>query len=205
MATEIGVVFAKPNDRLWLPRLREWMRTSAAMASPPAGGLMPCTLHHIQSLLPGIAPPASHERAPSWSNRVNSQCFMIGKERDDPYYCQLWYDWDRGVQITVFVQKDDSGTYSQRFDEILPRGTVGPAVLYAWTGAEWNPSCCAPDGGSFRCPSRISFAQDRANAGLCSRTIRILEACRYGRWRWAMRTGLGTRISGIGSTHRIAG
>jgi hypothetical protein len=28
MATEIGVIFAKPNDRLWLPRLREWMRTS---------------------------------------------------------------------------------------------------------------------------------------------------------------------------------
>jgi hypothetical protein len=28
MATEIRVVFAKPNDRFWLPRLREWMRTS---------------------------------------------------------------------------------------------------------------------------------------------------------------------------------
>jgi predicted GNAT family N-acyltransferase len=27
MATEIGLVFNKPNDRLWLPRLREWMKT----------------------------------------------------------------------------------------------------------------------------------------------------------------------------------
>jgi predicted GNAT family N-acyltransferase len=25
MATEVGVVFNRPNDRLWLPRLREWM------------------------------------------------------------------------------------------------------------------------------------------------------------------------------------
>jgi hypothetical protein len=28
MGTEVGVVFNKLSDRLWLPRLREWMRAS---------------------------------------------------------------------------------------------------------------------------------------------------------------------------------
>ena len=28
MATEIGVIFKRPNDRVWLPRLRQWIEAN---------------------------------------------------------------------------------------------------------------------------------------------------------------------------------
>jgi hypothetical protein len=64
-----------------------------------------------------------------------------------PYYCQVWYDWSRGQQIAVFVQQDNTGAYTQRFDEVLPKGVVGPAVVYTWDGSKWLPGCCQAGGG----------------------------------------------------------
>jgi len=77
---------------------------------------------------------------------------QTAKEIDDPYYCQLWYDWERGVQVTVFVQKDDTGAYSRRFDQMLLKGAAGPAIVHSWNGSQWTPSCCVPKGSGVGMP-----------------------------------------------------
>src|SRR5262249_52993029 len=118
----------------------------AAMASPPTRRQTHCTLNQIQSLFPGISPSTGQEFPPSWSHQVSSECVQTAKEIDDPYYCQLWYDWERGVQVTVFVQKDDTGAYSRRFDQMLLKGAAGPAIVHSWNGSQWTPSCCVPKG-----------------------------------------------------------
>jgi hypothetical protein len=114
-----------------------------AMASPPFGAQTLCTLQQIQRLIPGIAQPSSKLEPPCWTNRVNSECFMIGV-LTAPYYCQLWYDWDRGIQITVFVWPDKNGAYAVRMDQWLPKGHTGPSILYSWDGAKWVPACYGP-------------------------------------------------------------
>src|SRR5262249_46805036 len=114
-----------------------------AMASPPSGTQTPCTLQQIQTLIPGIAQPTGALPPPSWTNRVNSECFMIGV-LTSPYYCQLWYDWDRGIQITVFVWPDESGAYTVRMDDWLPWKKPGHTVYYSWDGAKWVPACYVP-------------------------------------------------------------
>lgn len=100
-----------------------------------------CSLADIQGLLPGFKPGSTAQTVPSWSNQVTSECFMIGQDLY-PYYCQVWYDWTAGAQLTVFVQQDAGGNYNQRFDELLPKGKVGPAIVYNWNGASWDLACC---------------------------------------------------------------
>jgi hypothetical protein len=118
----------------------------AAMAAAPAGASSPCTLQQIQALVPGIHPATGGMHPPSWTHRVRGESVQIDKRFDDPLYSQLWYDWNRGTQVTVFVGKDpSSGAYS-RFDQILPKGSPGPLVLYAWNGSTWTPSCCYAQG-----------------------------------------------------------
>ena len=139
-----------------------------AMASPPSGAQTPCTLRQMQRLLPGIAPPAGTLSPPSWTHRVNSECFMIGLLMS-PYYCQLWYDWDRGMQITVSVWPDTSGAYTVRMDQWLPRGKRGPAIFYSWDGAKWAPACYVP-------PKETSVAMPvpcfvKHDGGICRATI----------------------------------
>jgi hypothetical protein len=77
---------------------------------------------------------------------------MIGQDTY-PYYCQVWYDWTRGSQVTVFVQKDDAGLYAVRNDEVLPKGAVGPVVVYSWDGSRWIPACCQANGGVVPMPA----------------------------------------------------
>jgi hypothetical protein len=140
----------------------------SAMSSPPSGSQIKCSLHQIQAMLPGISPPTGSVVAPAWTDRVNSECFMIGPDTY-PYYCQIWYDWNRGIQVTVFVFKDDNGMYTHRADKILPRGTVGPAVVYSWNGSQWTPSCCVDGGGVVPMPVP-NFVQ--AGDGKCRALIK---------------------------------
>jgi hypothetical protein len=138
------------------------------MAAPPSGSQVPCTLSQIQSLIPGISVADESVTIPAWTNQVTSFCYMIGQDTY-PYYCQLWYDWVRGKQITVFVQQDQNGAYTQRFDEVLPKGVVGPAVVYSWDGAKWMPACCQA-GGSVVPMSVPNFVE--AAAGTCRAIIK---------------------------------
>jgi hypothetical protein len=118
----------------------------AAMAAAPDGASVPCTLQQIQALFPGIHPATAGMPAPSWTHQVRGESVQIDQHYDDALYSQLWYDYDRGTQVTVFVGKDPgSGDYS-RFDQILPEGSAGPMVIYAWDGSAWTPSCCYPKG-----------------------------------------------------------
>jgi hypothetical protein len=69
-------------------------------------------------------------------------------------------------QVTVLV-RHDNGSYSQRLDEILPKGAIGPSVEYSWNEAQWTPARCNADGGGVPMP-RPNFIE-RAK-GVC-RTI----------------------------------
>jgi len=129
----------------------------AALAAPPTGSQIQCTPTQIQALIPGISRPGAI-LPPSWTNRVNSECYMIGQDIK-PYYCQVWYDSNYGCQVTVFVQHDNTGSYTQRFDFILPSGIVGPAVRYSWNVSQWVPVCCVPGGGLKPMPVRDFVAQ----------------------------------------------
>jgi hypothetical protein len=61
-------------------------------------------MRQIQKIILGISPPAGTVKPPSWTNRVNSHCYMIGPHTS-PYYSQVWYDWDRGVHVTLIVHR----------------------------------------------------------------------------------------------------
>ena len=139
-----------------------------AMAAPPSGSQVRCTVNQIQALIPGISAAKGSVSPPSWTNKVNSECYMIGQDTY-PYYCQVWYDWDRGEQVTVFVQQDDTGSYNARFDEILPKGAVGPAIGYSWDGSQWTPACCQK-GGSFVSMPVPNFVE--AGSGQCRALFR---------------------------------
>jgi hypothetical protein len=114
-----------------------------AMSTPPFGRQVKCTLEQIQALLPAIASPPRRIKRPAWTHRVNSECVMIGQETQ-AYYSQVWYDWDRGTQVTVLV-RHENGSYNQRLDDILPKRAPGPSIPYAWNGAQWTPQCCDPE------------------------------------------------------------
>jgi hypothetical protein len=118
----------------------------AGMSTLPPSQHTKCTLTEIQAVLPGIVQVSGTEVPPKWTDAVESQCFMIGQD-DYPYYCQIYYDWNQGCQVTVFVQQDNTGKYQVRFDEFLPRGKVGPAIVYDWTDGSWKPACSQKDGG----------------------------------------------------------
>jgi hypothetical protein len=118
-----------------------------AMAAPPTGASqIQCSIAQIQNILPGIWPAPPSIVPPSWTNQVNSECYMIGQDLF-PYYCQLWYDWNQGVQVTVFVFQDSTGSYTIRQDERLPKRRVGPSIDYVWDGSKWNPHCFSAGGG----------------------------------------------------------
>jgi hypothetical protein len=116
-----------------------------AMSFPPSGAQVECTLEQIQALLPAIAPPPRGIKPPVWTDRVNSECVMIGQETQ-AYYSQVWYDWGRGAQVTVLVRQPlPDRSYSQRLDDFLPKGAPGPSIAYVWDGAQWTPQCCDPE------------------------------------------------------------
>jgi hypothetical protein len=139
----------------------------AMSAAPSGASQVQCSMARIEELLPGIAPASAAISTPTWTNQVNSNCFMIGQDIF-PYYCQLWYDWQKGVQVTVFVFQDDSGAYTARQDERLPKGQVGPSVDYVWEGGVWNPSCYTANGGDVPMPVP-DFV--KAGGGRCRATI----------------------------------
>jgi len=122
-----------------------------AMATPPSGSQIQCTAQQIEALVPGLRFPAEAVQPPSWTSKVQSECIMIGRDVY-PYYCQLWYDWNRGTQVTVFVKQDEAGNYSNRYDEILPKGHVGPGLGYVWKGSQWEPVCCVANGSIVAMP-----------------------------------------------------
>ena len=122
-----------------------------AMASSPCGSQTPCTMRQIQKVIPGISPPTGIVTPPSWTHRVSSQCYMIGPHTS-PYYSQVWYDWDRGVQVTLIVHQDNAGEYTGRFEWVLLKGRAGPRIDYSWKNAKWTPECCDPGGGLVAMP-----------------------------------------------------
>jgi hypothetical protein len=139
----------------------------ATMTAPPAGSQIQCTPKQIQSLIPGISRGAEI-MPPSWTNRVNSECYMIGQDIK-PYYSQVWYDSDYGCQVTVFVQHNNRGSYTKRVDFMLPSGTVGPAIVYRWKHSKWHPVCCVAEGGLQPMPVRNFVARDH---GKCRAVIK---------------------------------
>jgi hypothetical protein len=60
-----------------------------AMASSPCGSQTPCTMRQIQKVIPGISPPTGTVTPPSWTHRVNSQCYMVGPHTS-PAYPEFW-------------------------------------------------------------------------------------------------------------------
>jgi hypothetical protein len=123
----------------------------SAMAASPCGSQTPCTMRQIQKIIPGISPPTGTVTPPSWTHHVNSQCYMIGPHTS-PYYSQVWYDWDRGVQVTLIVHQDDAGEYTGRFEWVLLKGKPGPRVDYSWKDSKWTPQCCDAGGGMVPMP-----------------------------------------------------
>lgn len=152
-----------------------------AMSTPPFGRQVKCAMKHIQALLPAIAPPPRRIKPPAWTHRVNSECVMIGQETQ-AYYSQVWYDWDRGCQVTVLV-RHDNGSYSQRLDEILPKGVIGPSVEYSWSEAQWTPARCNADGGGVPMP-RPNFIE-RAK-GVCRAIFDDFRLGRLSIWSVAL-------------------
>jgi hypothetical protein len=135
----------------------------------PAEATKSCTIAQIQGLIQGIDSGGSfNSPLPKWTEQVNSQCYMIGQDTY-PYYCQLWYDWQAGVQVTVFVQQDDTGTYNVRFDEVLPRGKIGPDLVYSWNAGQWQLSCFDQGGGVVPMPAP-DFVKD--GGGRCRAAIK---------------------------------
>jgi hypothetical protein len=98
------------------------------------------------------------------------------------YYSQVWYDWDRGGQVTVLV-RHDNGSYSQRLDEILPKGAIGPSVECSWNEAQWAPARCNADGGGVPMP-RPDFIK-RAK-GVCRAIFDDLHLGRLSIWSVAL-------------------
>jgi hypothetical protein len=137
----------------------------SAMGTPPYGSQIKCTLRQIQALIPGISCPTRALTPPSWSNRVHHDCYMIGLP-PFPYYGQVWYDWSRGMQVTVLVGKDDgNGIYRQRFDMFLPKGKQdGPLIQYNWDGSDWVPDCQVPLGVAMPQPNFVKAGNGRCRA-----------------------------------------
>jgi hypothetical protein len=155
---------AAPSPMLTLADLQN------AMAAPPSGKQMSCTLRDIQAHVPGISVPAPGSvTPPTWTDQVASQCYMIGQDAY-PYYCEVWYDWEFGDQLTVFVQKNDPSTtvYDARLDELLPKGVAGPGVQYNWAANAWKAYCRDPQ-GSFVPMPRPDFV--KAGRGTCRASI----------------------------------
>ncbi|WP_218511873.1 hypothetical protein [Variovorax sp. dw_308] len=142
----------------------------AAFHACPDEAKFPCTLLDIQSIVPGIFTGSTYGQndPPSWTERVSSYCYMIGQDLY-PYYCQLWYDWTLGVQVTVFFKQDSGGNYSVRSDEILPKGRVGPDIVYSWNATKWNPTCFDKSGGVVPMPVP-NFV--KADGGRCRAVIK---------------------------------
>jgi hypothetical protein len=85
-----------------------------------------------------------------------------------PYYGQVWYDWSRGMQVTVLVGKDDgNGIYRQRFDMFLPKGKQdGPLIQYNWDGSDWMPDCQVSLGVAMPQPNFVRAGNGRCRASL---------------------------------------
>lgn len=136
-----------------------------AMSGSSAGQGQLCSLAQIQAQISGISYPAKAPITPAWTDKVSSVCYMVGQDIY-PYYCQLWYDWNAGMQVTVFVTQDAGGTYTQRQDMYLPKGQVGPAANYVWNGDEWTTNCCTADGGvvPMSVPNFVQVAEGQCRA-----------------------------------------
>jgi len=145
--SDLPTLFAEASkDTPGVLAIRTYRDLASAMVSPELGGGIACKFTDIQSILPGLEAVNPGAVPPKWTDSVHSQCFMMGQD-SYPYYCQLWYDWNRGCQVTVFVQKTGGDEYEGRFDEFLPKGRVGPAVIYRWSGTQWEAVCSQANGG----------------------------------------------------------
>lgn len=138
-----------------------------AMAESPAGPQISCTPQQLQAVIPGLSMPTTPPSPPAWTDKVSSTCYMIGQDLY-PYFCQVWYDWTAGMQVTVLVSQDSNNAYTQRQDMFLPKGVVGPVAIYEWAGTAWTPSCCQAGGGTVPMPVP-DFVQ--ADSGKCRATI----------------------------------
>jgi hypothetical protein len=138
-----------------------------AMGAPPSGAQIKCTLPQIQALVPGISCPTRALSPPSWTNRVHHECYMIGLPAF-PFYSQVWYDWSRGMQVTVMVGKVD-GVYGDRFDLFLPKGrNDGPRIRSTWDGSNWIPHCQDPLGVAMPKPNFVKAGHGRCRGILRS-------------------------------------
>jgi hypothetical protein len=161
-ASNLGEVYRRCPHAGGRPPLRPMVTLTdllTAMAAPPSGAQISCSLKQIQALIPGISCPVRAIKRPAWTNRVSSQCYIIGQECT-PHYSQVWYDWNRGAQVTVFVKQDAGGQYTRRIDELLLKGTVGPEIHYSWGGTLWKPDCCNPKGAGVPMPVPDFVARD---------------------------------------------
>jgi hypothetical protein len=143
----LGLCPQGPNQPGFSP-MRSLADIALAMRETPAGPPVACTPAQLQAIIPGLSfpGPGASPPPPAWTNQVSSMCYMIGQD-PYPYYSQVWYDWDAGMQVTVFVTQDQSGDYTQRQDMYLPKGKVGPAANASWSGTEWTLDSCTPGGG----------------------------------------------------------
>ena len=140
----------------------------SAMGAPPSGSQIKCTLRQIQALIPGISCPTRALTPPSWTNRVHHESYMIGLF-PFPYYSQVWYDWNRGMQVSVLVGKAyDDGVYRERFDMFLPKGRNGTLIQYSWKGSNWMPDCQQPLGVGMPTPDFVEAGHGRCRATLRS-------------------------------------
>ena len=136
-----------------------------AMDAPPFGAQTECTLQQIQALIPGISFPTRAVPPPAWTNRVHHQSYIIGVPAF-PYYAQVWYDWNRGMQVTVLVGKsDEDGVYRQRFDMFLPKEEQdGPNIHSDWNGTDWVAACQDHLGVAMPLPYFVKTGQGRCRA-----------------------------------------
>ena len=153
-----------PPPELQLP-MKTFQQLVTALRGATLGDGAECTFADAQKVLSGLMPASAAPPVPKWTNTVRSQCYMVGQD-PYPYYCQIWYDWTKGCQITVFVQKGAGGDYDARNDEFLPKGKTGPAIVYDWSGAQWDTACSQKDGGDvpMPVPNFVEAADGRCRA-----------------------------------------
>ena len=115
-------------------RMRTLADILGTLSNPPSGYQTPCNADQIAAIMPGLSFTNQPQTSPRWTDQVQSEMVMLDQDLD-PTYCQVWYDWAYGCQVTVQVYGD------LRIDYFMPKEKLGHRVYYNWDGKKWVPSC----------------------------------------------------------------